>query len=959
MDQAARPATPPAAQRAPLQGTLSFGRFAVLPSRREVRVDGALVDLGARAFDILLALIEARGAVVAKDELIERVWPGRVVEENNLQVQIATVRRILGSDRDLIRTVAGRGYQFAGEVRVERPEAPGIAPARAVLTNLPEAVSPLIGRDTELHEILTLAADRRLVTLTGPGGIGKTRLGLEVARELLGAFRDGVWLVELGGLNDPGQVPYAVAAALGLTFATGALPPERVATALGSRHMLVVLDNCEHVIDAAAAMTEAVLRASPVACVLVTSREPLRAEGESVYRVPSLEVPDETMLDRTRLLRTGAVRLFIARTRAAEPQFSPDIRIAAIAAICRRLDGIPLAIELAAARAAALGIEGLAARLDDRFRLLTGGHRTALPRHQTLRATLDWSYELLPTTERVVLRRLGVFAGTFTLESAAAVVATEDIAATDVIDYLANLVAKSLVTVEVGSAVAQYRLLDTMRAYALEKLKEASELDTFARRHAEHHRDLFDRTSEDWVRLTTAEWLTTYGRQIDNLRVALDWAFSANGDTDTGVALTAAAAPFWMRLSLMEECRARVERALTSLGPEASRNTPHGMQLHTALGLALMYTHATVEASHAELRDALEIAQRLGDADFQLRSLWGLCVNRLNSGLFREALTLANEFCAVAAAVPGQPDLRIGDRMLAMALHYMGDQAAARVHFERVLDRYTGPAYRAHTIRFLLDQRVSARAVLAEVLWLQGFPDQAMRAVEHNIVEAFEADHALTLCNALAKACPVALFVGDLEAAERYVTMLQDHAARNALASWQAEARCFRSVLTIRRGDAPPDANALGSALDELREIRFALRYIELLGELAELLGRAGEAVQGLAAIDEAIGRTEANGERWCLAELLRIRGELVLLQHDIAAREQAEDHFLRSLECAREQRVLAWELRASTSLARLWANEQRTVEAREQLAQVFARYTEGHGSADLRAAAELLEALR
>jgi len=294
-----------------------------------------------------------------------------------------------------------------------------------------------------------------------------------------------------------------------------------------------------------------------------------------------------------------------------------------------------------------------------------------------------------------------------------------------------------------------------------------------------------------------------------------------------------------------------------------------------------------------------------------------------------------------------------------MALHYLGDQTAARTHFERVLDRYSGPSYRAHTIRFLLDQRVSARAVLAEVLWLQGFPDQAMGAVEHNIIEAFEANHALTLCNALAKACPVALFVGDLEAAERYVTMLQDHAARNALASWQAEAQCFRSVLMIRRGDVPPGANALGTALEELREIRFALRYIELLGELAELLGRAGEVELGLDAIDEAIGRTESNGERWCLAELLRIRGELLLLQGAAAAKQTAQDHFLRSIECARAQRALAWELRASTSLARLWAGEQRSLEAREQLASVFGRYTEGHGSADLKAAAELLEALR
>jgi predicted ATPase len=352
-----------------------------------------------------MALIEGQGAVVSKDALIDRVWPNRIVEESSLRVEISALRNAFGADRDLIRTISGRGYQFTGEVRtvaaspdtqaVAGTAVPVSAPRRAP-TNLQEPVSELIGRDVEFEEILDLAAAHRLVTLTGAGGIGKTRLGLELARRLLPKFADGVWAIELAPLSDPDLVPTTVATALGLDLADDVVSPERVANALAAKQLLLVLDNCEHLVGAAASMAEALLRANPTACVMATSREPLRAEGECLYRVPSLAVPTEGSRDAEDPLRYGAVRLFVARARAAEPQFSPDGHVtAAIAAICRHLDGIPLAIELAAARTNALGVEELAARLDDCFHLLTGGRRTALPRHQTLRATLDWSYQLL------------------------------------------------------------------------------------------------------------------------------------------------------------------------------------------------------------------------------------------------------------------------------------------------------------------------------------------------------------------------------------------------------------------------------------------------------------------------------------------------------------------------------------------------------------------------------------
>src|SRR5713101_9819328 len=345
-------------------------------------------------------------------------------------------------------------------------------------TNLPAPTSELIGRAAALAEVTELLGVHRLVTLIGAGGIGKTRLGLDAARELLADFVDGVWVAELAPLSDPGLVPGTVAAALGLTLRAGAESSERVAAALGAKRVLLVLDNCEHVIEAAARMVEAILRADSHAHVLATSREPLRAPGEYVYRVLSLEVPAEGAQDREDLLETAAVKLFVARARAVDRRFSPDARSAVITgAVCRRLDGIPLAIELAAARTATLGLEELAVRLDDRFRLLTGGHRTALPRHQTLRATLDWSHELLTESDRVILRRLAVFAGAFTLEAASAVAASVDISAAEVVDCVANLVGKSLLSADVAGAMADYRLLETTRAYARAKLDESRELE--------------------------------------------------------------------------------------------------------------------------------------------------------------------------------------------------------------------------------------------------------------------------------------------------------------------------------------------------------------------------------------------------------------------------------------------------------------------------------------------------
>ncbi len=927
----------------------------VLPHRREVLVDGQPLDVGSRAFDLLVTLIQARGSVVSKDDLIERVWPGRVVDENALQAHISTLRKALGAQRNLIRTVAGRGYQFIGELRAAAPA----AQPRPSATNLPERMSELIGRDDLVNEVLALMSQYRLVTLTGAGGVGKTRLAIEVARHLQPRFRDGVWVAQLGPLSDADLLPAVVASALGLTPASGTGAIERVCAAVGSRQTLLVLDNCEHVVDAAACMAEGLLSEGSDVRIIATSQVPLDAEGEYVCRVPSLDVPTETATDASDSARSGAVRLFVARARESAPRFSLDDRLAAkVAGICRRLDGIPLAIELAAKRTGALGVDELAARLDDRFGLLTGGKRTALPRQQTLRATLDWSHELLAEPERVVLRRLAVFAGAFSLSAAIAVASGDDFSESDVVGCVVSLVNKSLVESDTPELHAGYRLLQTTRSYAFEKLVASGEFAPCARRHAEHCDRDFQRAQAEWETELTQDWLARYSPCIANVRAALDWAFSRDGDAQIGVALTVAAVPLLLQLSLIDECLGLVERALRAVVSGVVAGERRAMQLHAAHGWSLMYTTGMARETGAAWSAALELARRLDDADYEMRALWGLWAGHMNNGEFQAALALAERFGRVASKSVDASDLLVGERMRGVALHFLGDQTAARQCIEHVLRHYVAPPRRSHVVRFQFEQRVTALMTHARVLWLQGFPDQAMRAVDMSLNEAVSLDQSLTTGNTLAQAaCPIALLCGDLPAAERFITMFLNHTSRRALGVWHTYGICFRGMLLIKRGNAHQGVQLLRSGVDELRGVNFTQYQTAFLLALAEGLVATGQVVEAMTTIDEGLERSKRSDERWCLPELLRVKGEIEL-SSGTANAAPAEAHFIQSIDCARRQGALSWELRTSTSLARLRHAQGRAAQARAVLAPVLERFSEGLETADLVAARALLSLL-
>src|SRR6185369_7239029 len=395
--------------------------------------------------------------IVTKNELLDMVWPGLVVEENNLQVQVSSLRKLLGAQS--VATVPGRGYRFTLE-----PEIDDSAPALALPPrrhNLPAQLTSFIGRQRQIADVCETLTLMRLVTLVSVGGAGKTRLSQQVGARLLLEFPDGVWFVELAPVSDERRVPHALASVLGVKEDAGRPMIEALMRYAQGRRILVILDNCEHVLKASAELAKQLLQSGEHVRILASSREPLHIAGEAIHQVGVLDDSE-------------AMRLFVDRTAAVQPAFEVTTQNSHhVAEICRRLDGLPLAIELAAARMRAMSVEAVSARLADCFRVLTGGDTTALPRQQTLRASIDWSYDLLDLPERVLLRRLAVFAGGWTLEAAEGVAAGGDVDTDAVVDLLTRLVDQSLV--EFDRDAGRYRLLETVRQYAHELLVASGE----------------------------------------------------------------------------------------------------------------------------------------------------------------------------------------------------------------------------------------------------------------------------------------------------------------------------------------------------------------------------------------------------------------------------------------------------------------------------------------------------
>src|SRR5262245_5000832 len=467
----------------------TFGPFRLIPSQQLLLEGDRPIRIGSRALAVLIVLVERAGEIVSKEQIFQQVWPGTIVEEANLRVHVTALRRALGDRQGSARYVAsvpGRGYRFVA--RAQAVEALEPAARSTSLhpppNNIPLPLSRMIGRDLLVKSLAAQLTRWRFLSLVGAGGISKTSVALAVAHKMAQHFKDLACLVDLARTSDSALVPGALAAVLGLGVRTEDWVPSLVAH-LRDKEMLLVLDSCEHVIDAAAVVAESVFKGAPGVHILATSREPLFAEGEAIVRLSPLGLPPaDDAITASQALAYPAVQLFVERAAASHDDFElTDADAPTVSDICRKLDGIPLAIEHASGRLDVLGVRGLAEHLHDRFRLLTRGRRTALPRHQTLRATLDWSYDLLNDEQRAVFRRLGVFAGWFSCEAAAAIIPRDILSPSDVASAIADLVTKSLVFADVEGPTAVYRLPETTRAYACEKLIEVGEMEAVLRHH--------------------------------------------------------------------------------------------------------------------------------------------------------------------------------------------------------------------------------------------------------------------------------------------------------------------------------------------------------------------------------------------------------------------------------------------------------------------------------------------
>ncbi|WP_104013379.1 ATP-binding protein [Burkholderia anthinoferrum] len=896
---------------------VQIGTLSVDFEQRDIRRHGASLRIGARALDILEVLHRASGSVVSKDDIMDAVWPGLIVEENRLQVHVATLRKALGASRDLIKTVPGRGYLLVASPSPGPDLVPAAdAPAVAAPPDVPASslLAPLVGRDAEIAQIVDMLERTPVVTLVGAGGIGKTSLAVRVAHGVRSRSRERVLFVELARASTRDDMLIALAAELGLD--TQGVPAiERIGDAFATSRCLLVLDNAEHIVDLVASLVETLTSRAGSPRVLVTSREPLHISAEAVLRMSPLAVPDGGA-SVPEMVRCSAVELFLERVRTAAPDCPVDeAGVRVIADICRRLDGLPLAIELAAARVATLGLAVVASRLDDRLNLLTGGLRSALPRHQTLRATFDWSYVLLDPAARALFRRMGCFIGPFSFDAARAVATEPGTSAADMIAVLGELVAKSLVTVEFHGAYARYRLTESTRAYALEKLHNEGEFERIVARHAAYEREHAP------ARPAT-------------LADALPADAPAPAADEPAEAAVAAGVPEPDRLARalleparMRACTARARQVLDALdtGAAGPVDAAREMRLRAACASALLHTDGDAPAAAAMWNRTLGLAAHIGDDAFDARALVGLWHTMLTLSDIHESLRYATRFERAAERRGDRSQRLLANTMVATSLHYFGEHAQARERLEAATAELADADEPACAQAALgVDMATLGRTMLIRLLWMQGEPEHAMRVAAQAVECARRGPSALTLCIVLgAAAAPIALRYGDHDITSDYLATLRATADAHGFDIWRSHAECLTGQFDIQAGHPGAGLARLEPALRRVEASGFRRLLAPLTVAYAEGLVRTGRANEARSRLDATLARCRAHGEHLFVPELLRVNGVAMLEQArtvgaDLAVAYEADGHrhLQMAIQTANAQGAAMWALRSSLDLA-------------------------------------------
>jgi len=893
-----------------------FGPFCLSPGARLLTRHGAPVEIGGRSFDLLAVLTEQPGRVLSKRELLKRVWSDVVVEDGSLRFHMAGLRKLLGDGVDGARYIAtqvGVGYAFVAPV-----ERHGDAPQRRLEesvrpspNNLPPRLPHLIGRESDAALLVERLAYTPLFSIVGPAGVGKTSLAVETGYLLTSTFVDRIAFVDFSMLENMAVVPSMIAGAMGIAVQSD----DPLAVILGhirDQPFLLILDNCEHVIEAVAKTVERIVEEAPQARVLTTSREPLRVRGEHVLRLDALGYPDDLAgLTREQLLAYPAVQLFRERATAADAALVlDDARVRLVAEMCQRLGGMALPIELAAVRVATHGIEATARQLGERFSLGWAGRRTAQPRQQTLQSMLDWSYDLLSERERIVLERLSIFIGPFSIDAALGVVTDAEIGSDEVAAALDALTAKSLIAPDRTRRTGTYRLLEMTRAYAGEKLRArgGEAQASIARRHAAFFLSELEIAEQDEGVLQDARPLRP---QLGNIRSALDWCFGPEGDRRMAVRLAAASAPVFLNLSHLIECRTWSTRALAEIKDD-QRGTALELELQAALGITLMFTRGNSEAAGSALARALEIATELDDKWNQLRLLGRLHIFHERVGEYAAAMNHAERAVAVAEAIGAPEAIGVAYSLWGISHHLGGDQKAARRALELSL-RMSSPSTRGRTIHYGFDHRNRSGIALARTLWLSGDAEQAGRLAAQFVREAARLDHPLTHCIALIWSFSVFLWIEDFAAAEADLAAFTECAEVNALGPYIAAAAGFRGELDIQRGRTEGALAAVEESLSRLRAARYELLTTPFSIALAKGLAAEGRNSEALALVDATLARCNADGERFAVPELLRLKAGI---GRSDRAGNGARAALLEALALSREQGAHAWELKIAADLS-------------------------------------------
>lgn len=938
--------------------TYCFGDYRFIPDRQLLMLGDKPIRVGARALDLLHLLVIHAGEVVGKDQLITFVWPNTFVHESNLKVNIAALRRALprtASGLSCIATVSGRGYRFVAPLRVygEDNQLSQSAP-KAAVWELPP-LTEVVGRDGAIADLAARLSECRLLTVVGPAGVGKTTLAITLAQHLPDRFRDGVCFVDLAAIGDPQLVDATIAASLGVGGKWTNMLAGIVET-LRDREMLLILDNCEHVLSTASAIAEHLTLALPALHVIATSREPLRARSESVYRLSPLPYPDEKGGEnRTEAMTFPAVQLFVKRAHAAYGCGVDDADFPTISAICRRLDGIALAIELAASRLPVLKPAALLNLLKDSFAPLVAGSGGTPQRHQTLLATLDWSYQLLSRDEARLLRLLSVFSASFSLSDVIGVAGHIDRSIEDIAACTESLAAKSLLSTTHDANGPRYRLLDSTRSFAGELLERAGEAADAQLSHAHYLLRLFEQAEAEWQWRPRKDWTASYEPRTNDLRKAIDWALGDGLEQEVGVRLTSAAIPLWDELSTVAESRRRVERALQCVEALSRCDPAVKMKLIASYASGLNFSDRLGPEADSAWMEANQLARQIDNVDYQFRTLWGLGILQSFTGRHRQAMATLAQFAQLAA---GQRDDRQvaaeGERVRLMAVFYCGDVRHANDDLKRLARDYAATAKRSGVARFQMDRFVSIRVALAMAAWVAGDRGEAAAALRDALEHSVAHDHLVSHSNALAQAAlPIALWSGECKIARQHVAALARNLTLREIAIWQPVCRFYEGAVACMDGDAE-GIGTMHRAIEQLIANNFLVRvpfYLSILAEAALRHGRLALARDSLSA---AFDRADGQGEHWSRPELLRVRGLLQRLDGDLAG---ASETLLLAAETARESGALFFRLRASTSLAELWAETDRHAAA-ELLSPVCAEFDDALPCASVAKARRLLEVL-